>query len=377
MSYRHRRMKCKCLLYFSFFCFTGNATRIIAQVKEIPDTKLPFFLHANKKLDPSELAEKKEGWYFTGLPLFTSDPVRGQGAGIRGSLYFNGKKSDPLYEYQPYVYRISTQVYKSSEGVQNHFVSFDTPFIFNSPYRFKVSLGLDDNHHSQYFGIGEQSMKPLSYRDRGQPGGQLYRNANFSEKENSQKYRRPGQTVSEGPYASDQFYNQYWFESTTLATSIDKTFWGAFKWVFANEISKNVIRTYDGKISDAYDPVFGETKIKEINSILPTPNGTTKVTEDQNSGKIKGYHGGQINYFRVGFAYDTRDFEPDPDSGMLAEINFTNVSKATGSGFDYNKIFGQVKLFYMPFPKLFEELVIATRGGVSYTSNGAPFSEIR
>ncbi len=171
---------------------------------------------------------------------------------------------------------------------------------------------------------------------------------------------------------TDQGYNSYTFNSTTFFNSIDYTFWKAFKWIGASEISKNIIRHSDRAWSPGKDPVLGDSLWE-----TSVPNGESKLTEDFLAGKIKGYNGGQANYFRTGIAYDTRDFEPDPDSGMLIEFNVANVSKLTGSTFDYNKLFFQAKYFRKLFPSFFEELVFATRIAGSYSSSGTPFSEIR
>lgn len=49
-------------------------------------------LHEDKKLDKEELAQKREGFYFNALPLFSSDPVRGQGGGLRTNFFLMEKK---------------------------------------------------------------------------------------------------------------------------------------------------------------------------------------------------------------------------------------------------------------------------------------------
>ncbi|TGL98015.1 hypothetical protein EHQ76_13350 [Leptospira barantonii] len=340
-------------------------------LQNLPDARIP--LDEGKRLEPGELAEKKEGWYMTAVPLLSSDPVRGQGGGIRASLFFNGKKTDLYYEYEPYRSKLTVQLFQTNQGVRNHFIQFDSPYILNTAFRFKSSLGLDYNPNSQYFGIGESSLQSLSYRPRNLPGVGQVGNANFDAYEASQSYVRPSRAASEiTPTVSDQGYNQYLFNSTTLFNSIDYTFWKAFKWVVANEISKNIIGHSDGVWNPSKDPYLA-------GSIWETsvPNGESKLTEDYKAGKIKGYHGGEIIYLRAGIAYDTRDFEPDPDRGVLVELNVANVSKRTGSDFNYNKIFFQTKYFYKLFPSVFEELVFATRGAMAYTSSGSPFSEVR
>lgn len=72
------------ILIWSLFPIFGEGLR------NLPEARIP--LDEGKKLEPGELAEKKEGWYVTAIPLLSSDPVRGQGGGIRASLFFNGKK---------------------------------------------------------------------------------------------------------------------------------------------------------------------------------------------------------------------------------------------------------------------------------------------
>lgn len=116
-------------------------------------------LDEDKKLDADELSHKKEGFYFNGLPLFSSDSVRGQGLGLRSNLFFNGKKTDEYFEYQPYQFKVSSQLYQSNQGVRNYFISIDSPYIFDTAFRWKSSLGWDYNPNSQYFGIGEKSLK--------------------------------------------------------------------------------------------------------------------------------------------------------------------------------------------------------------------------
>jgi hypothetical protein len=60
--------------------------------------KLPFAIAKEKRLPDDELAEKKEGVYVTGIPDLSSDPINGFGAGAEGSIFFNGKKSDPFFD---------------------------------------------------------------------------------------------------------------------------------------------------------------------------------------------------------------------------------------------------------------------------------------
>jgi hypothetical protein len=57
-------------------------------------------------------------------------------------------------------------------------IELDTPFLFETAFRWKSSLGWDYNPNSQYFGIGEKSMETLKERPRNQPGLGEYNSAN-------------------------------------------------------------------------------------------------------------------------------------------------------------------------------------------------------
>ena len=58
--------------------------------------KLPFAIAGEKKLDEEELKNKKQGFYMTGVPYLSSDPLNGFGAGAEAQLFYNGKKTDPF-----------------------------------------------------------------------------------------------------------------------------------------------------------------------------------------------------------------------------------------------------------------------------------------
>src|ERR1700739_1568328 len=75
---------------------------ISIKAQQADSVKLPFAIAKEKRLPDDELAEKKEGVYVTGVPDLSSDPINGFGAGVEGSLFFNGKKKDPFFAYTPY-----------------------------------------------------------------------------------------------------------------------------------------------------------------------------------------------------------------------------------------------------------------------------------
>ncbi len=61
----------------------------------------------------------------------------------------------------------------------------------------------------------------------------------------------------------------------------------------------------------------------------------TKLHQDARLGNITGVDGGFDNNLRLGLSYDTRDYEPNPRSGILAQAMVTGSTTAIGSGFNY------------------------------------------
>jgi hypothetical protein len=76
---------------------------------------LPFAIADEKKLSDEDLANKKEGTYMTGVPDISSDPVNGFGLGVEGEIFFNGKKSDPFFEYTAYRSKLGITLFYTSK----------------------------------------------------------------------------------------------------------------------------------------------------------------------------------------------------------------------------------------------------------------------
>ena len=82
-----------------------------------------------------------------------------------------------------------------------------------------------------------------------------------------------------------------------------------------------------------------------------------------------------IDIFQVGAVWDTRDLEPDPSKGVFAEVTNELSLRALGSKFNFNKTFGQVKVYQKLLPSVFKKLIFAGRYGMGYTAGNAPFFE--
>ncbi|WCL51408.1 Omp85 family outer membrane protein [Leptospira sp. GIMC2001] len=343
--------------------------------KRAPRADLPFEIKKEKRLSERDFNNKKQGGYFTGLPLINSDPNVGVGYGARVLYFENGTREDPFFEYTPYRYRVFAQYFNTTRNAPYHWFSVDAPYIFDTEWRLRLDLIYGRNPNLLFFGIGEESLRPLSYRDRNDPRQPLIRNATFSDYEEANSYRRAG-NAGEAPYVTDRMRNRYDNENPNIQLSGERSFFGGtVRLVGGTRLSRQIIRTYDGQVFKSKDAFFGDTDFNFVNVDIPTPNGRTLVTEQAESGKIIGLNGGYINTLRAGIVYDTRDFEPDPNRGLFLEATHEKSVKAIGSDYDFNRNHAQARFFYSPFRKTFEKLVLAGRASVIQSNGNVPFFE--
>lgn len=346
------------------------------RVKRPPNPNLPFEIKETRRLSERDAKNKKEGGYFTGLPLVNSDPNVGVGYGARVLYFENGERDDPFFEYTPYRYRVFAQYFNTTRQAPYHWLSLDAPYIFDTQWRVRGDLIYSRNPNLLYFGMGEETLRPLSYRDRNDPRQPIVRNATFNDYEQALAYRRPG-AEGEADFVTDRMYNRYDNQNPNIQLSAERSFLGGIvRVVGGTRLSRQIIRTFDGKTFQAKDPFFGETDLPFANIDVETPNGRTKVTEDAEAGKIVGLEGGYVNSLRAGIVLDTRDFEPDPNEGLFLEYTHERSTKAIGSDYDFNRNHVSARVFYSPFKDTFEKLVIAGRVAAVQTNGNAPFFEM-
>jgi outer membrane protein assembly factor BamA len=98
----------------------------------------------------------------------------------------------------------------------------------------------------------------------------------------------------------------------------------------------------------------------------------TRLRSDYLAGEVLGFDGGWDNALKLGLTYDTRDFEPDPDSGLMLQTSARLSSKAMGSSFDYQQVAISGRGFYnlLPAPG---RLVLADRLTYTMQFGDVPF----
>ncbi|MCZ8342673.1 MAG: DUF5982 domain-containing protein [Leptospira sp.] len=336
---------------------------------------LPFEINSSKRLTDYDIKRKKTGSFFTGLPLLNSDPNNGIGYGVRVFYFQNNDKKDPFFEYTPYRYRVFAQYFRTTLNAQNHWLSFDAPYIFDTKWRVRADLLYERNPNFLFFGVGESSLQPLAYHQRNDETRPLVQNGTFNDYMEAGLYKRPGD-AGQAPFVSDAKYNRYEMENPNANLSAEKSlFGGTVRLVAGTRLSKQIIRTFDGKSTVAKDPIFGDQFLPD--ALNTVPYGTTLLTEEAQAGRIRGINGGYVNTVRAGVVYDTRDFEPDPNSGLFFEATHERSMRAIGSQFEFNRNLASGRFFYSPAPGTFKKLVIAGRATVVQTNGDVPFYEYR
>ena len=290
---------------------------------------LPFAIAAEKRLSDEELADKKEGYYVTGIPYLSSDPLNGFGAGAEAQIFSNGKKTDPFFAYTPFRAEYDVTFFYTTKAEKQLQLEVELPYLFNTKWRLHGELGYEVEPNLQYFGIGERSLAVLNNN------GRTF--SNYNDYVNSQT----------GNMAN---YNTYQTEEAIANFILHRSF-------------------LEGKIR-----FFLGMEMARSNYTTPL-NANAFVHQDYLNGNIVGYGSNLITAFQPGLIYDTRNLETDPTRGCFAEAIEEWFPAIFGSPYSFNKFLVHYNWYQQLFPKQFKRVVFATRIGMNFVSGNAPFFE--
>jgi hypothetical protein len=216
----------------SIILFLFSFTILNAQVADT--LKLPFAIAKEKMLSDEDLKNKKEGAYVTGAPDLSSDPVNGFGYGGEGSIYFNGKKTDPFFAYTPYRARLDLVLFNTTRNQREFMLKLDVPYILNTKWRLRVEGGYEANPNHLYFGNTEKSLKGLNYYPDNDSTKTVVNDAKYSDYEKSL-------------VGDNQFYNNYFKKEGVLNVSMERSFFeGKFRFLFGYEAAYVDFSTFKG-----------------------------------------------------------------------------------------------------------------------------------
>jgi outer membrane protein assembly factor BamA len=300
-------------------------------------------------LSDEDLAQKSERGYVTGLPLVSYSTDTGLGGGGRVYYYWNGTRDDPWFAQTPYLHRIFLQAFASTGGLQYHWLDYDAPRLLGSPYRIRSQLIFSRNVNSNYFGLGDVAVAPLSFP------GSPERFDSYADYTDAQ--RRVVDGVAYTKYDQYDLLRPIFIASVERLLLDDKLrLLAGYGFTYAD------IRDYTGEQVDAVD---GGRDVE-------APGATTRLRADCDAGRLVGCDGGREGFLRLGISYDTRDYEPDPNRGVFADLVLDMATAAAGSEYDYLRLLGAVRGYWSPAPAK-TDLVLAARALLELQTEGTPF----
>lgn len=267
----------------------------------------PGFLANRDPLPDQLLKDKRTNSYLTGFPAFSANEETGLTIGAAAQWFDNGPDDSPFFRYTPYRRQIAVTATGSTGGSARALIGYDQPYVQDSPWRIRAVALYDRNKFENYFGVGESTLHALTY-----PGS----NREFHDFE--QYTDALEQSVGGETWAR---FNDYRRTQAGGLFTLERNYWGG--WLrpqLGLQITHVAVKDYTG------DTIDGAT-------MQPT-----RLFLDQEAGKVIGFDGGWDNALKIGLTFDSRDFEPDPASGVMIQAASRISTKILGSGFTYEQI---------------------------------------
>jgi hypothetical protein len=311
---------------------------VLSFANAMAQNQLPFHIDKSKRMPDSELEDKKEGTFLTGLPRFEFDPIRGFGVGGNVNLFWNNTTEDPFFEYTPYRHRLNAEFFVFENGRIRYAINYDAPYIFNSKWRLRADLVRWEDPHAQYWGIGRSSLQPLQFRDK--RTGQIRRFNRVSDYEDNLALAEQG---DDGQFYTDYHYNNMHQREQLYNILGERTFMGGrLRLMFGYEVLFTSFQSYNGRIAEEAYLLDGRS-VEAINN--PTLVDKQKADGTWERFNLSGFNNSRDYQFTSMLAgaliYDTRDFEPDPSKGVFLQYSHEYSAPWLASDFNFNKFMVQ------------------------------------
>ena len=354
-------MNTKNVLYVTASTFLLSTGTAYAQTPPTTDISpkandLPEFIAIEKKMSEASAAKKREGFFATGVPYFSADPLNGFGVGATGYLFFNGDRNSSLFAYKPYDARLGLSLQQSIENSQSVKAKLDMPYILDSPWRLRLDGVYSRNPNNVYFGLTEKTLDRL-------PGG------TYDAYKKQLEMIRPATANETGSEVADVLKNRFLEQEWMINLKGERVILdGNWRLMAGYELQHLSYQTFEGSPVTGTDPLTGATR--------QVPNGASLLQEDANAKNVYGEKGGLISILQTALIYDTRDFEPDPTRGIVAEFSNEFSAPFIGSDYFFDKALLQFKHYYQLFPEIFPRTILASRVGYcTIFGDQAPFFE--
>ena len=310
-----------------------------------PEVPRPEFMDRRPFIPDFLLRNKKEGINIQPIPAIGYDAEQGLNLGVLGEIFNNGSKDDPFFRTAPYRWKLSTAAVLTTSGTQRYIGYFDHPYFLESPYRLRAFLGYDRDDNANYFGVGDDGNQKLHF-----PGSPNFFN-HFDDYQDAIEQRTNGTTYAK--------FNKWKSQDTIWGLVGERDlFGGIVRPLLGLQFRYTHVGDYTGEQVDA-----------KGGSAIENP---TKLLTDHQAGVIDGFDGGWDNYLKAGISVDTRDFEPDPSSGILGQVVSEISTRYLGSDFDYQRVTSSLSGYQDVLPGD-GRLVLAGRGLYSMQFGSVPF----
>lgn len=307
-------------------------------------------IDATQRIPERQLAQKKEGRSIIALPGPGYSPDLGFIVAALAGYYQNGTRDDPYFAYAPYEYAATLLFSWSTKGMYSVVADWDMPYVRNTPYRIRARFSYQRNPIEPYFGIGTETLGSLTT-----PEGRTY--STYSEYEDHLRLIENG--------ATDAYYNYYLSQRFFSSIGVERDLLGGRARVGAGLTAAHHWTTdYTGREVPG-TPRLGSDDRDDV------PMRQTKLHADYEAGEIRRQDGGWTNSVRIGLAYDTRDLEPNPRSGMFHDVFIVGSSTLLGSATNYTIATLATRFYYTPFTV--PEIIFAARLAYSVKWGTVPF----
>ena len=292
-----------------WFCLSLAAGSCMAAADEAPREMPPVippleFFSEKPSLPDLLLHDKREGHYLTGFPAIGYDDATKFNYGVALQFYDDGPRDSPFFRYTAYRRKLSLLTVDSTGGLRQLMLDYDRPYILDTPWRVSAHVELLNNERENYFGVADEGLAALRF-----PGSNLTYDT-YNEYQDALKQVTNGTTYSR--------YSIYHRTDYTGQANVEYDLMGGrLRPLLGLEVRYVQVRDYSGKVLDG------------------ALQQNTHLHDDAANGIISGIGGGWDNAVRFGLTYDTRDFEPDPLSGMTLQTFGRYSSGAFGSEFNY------------------------------------------
>jgi outer membrane protein assembly factor BamA len=304
-----------------------------------------------KPVQPEELLEdKREGRFIIPVPQVGVDPDVGFVLGMGVTFFDNGSKESPFFRITPYRQRITLVGVASSEGLFELDANLDQPNIFDSPWRVRGSLSALRNPSSNYYGIGSEGIN-LTF-----PGSPRVYGSN-SDYEYALGAESGGRAYTR--------YDQYNKHQLLIQGSAEYDLVGGLlRPLFGFQIGHYWVKDYTGDQVDARNAAGQSVRA------IQEP---THLRDDCQSGRAIGCSGGYDVYVKLGLTLDTRNYEPDPSSGLFFQVTSELSPKFLGSTYNYGRISTSFAAYGNILNWKSQQLILAARVFYSWQFGDVPF----